>query len=257
LTEPRLEPVWIRREYNGSLAEAWEEHAERWVAWVRTPGHDSYEVFHRDVFRKLLPPPPGPALDVGCGEGRFPRDLKSWGYQAVGVDSSQTLIRYALDADPAGEYIVADAAAMPFEPESFPVVTAFMSLHDMDDAAGAVREMARVLAVGGRLCVAIVHPLSSAGGFESRASDARFVIEGSYLGGAQYASTGRRAGLEMTFSSHHRPLHDYFAMLNSAGLLIDRCLEIADVTDPADTRWSRVPLFLQIRAVKPPLDTSA
>ena len=250
-TEARSEPVWVRRELQGSLADAWEAQAEHWVAWVRTPGHDSYEVFHRDVFRRLLPPAPGPVLDVGCGEGRFPRDLKSWGYSAVGVDASPTLIRYAREADPEGDYRVADGADLPFEDGSFPIVTAFMSLHDMDDAEGAVREVGRVMNSGGVACLAIVHPMSSAGGFESRAPDARFVIEGSYLHGARYAPSGRRAGLEMTFSSHHRPLESYFAMLAEAGLLVDRLIEVPDVTEVEDTRWLRVPLFLHIRAVKP------
>ncbi len=255
LTEPSAAsaPAWSRRELDGSLADAWEDQAENWVAWVRTPGHDSYEVFHRDVFRRLLPPPPGPLLDVGCGEGRFPRDLKSWGYSVVGVDSSPTLIRYAREADPSGDYLVASGNALPLEDESFAIATAFMSLQDMDDARAAVAEMARILRPGGSLCLAIVHPMSSAGRFESRAPDAPFVIEGSYVDGARWASSGRRGGLEMTFSSIHRPLAEYFDMLSGAGLLVDRLLEVADVSDPADTRWLRVPLFLQIRAVKPGL----
>src|SRR5205814_6903246 len=27
---------------------AWDTHAEKWARWARTPGHDSYEHFHRD-----------------------------------------------------------------------------------------------------------------------------------------------------------------------------------------------------------------
>src|SRR3954468_19061006 len=89
-----------------TMRTAWEANAEEWVAWARKPGHDSYWQFHRDVFRNLLPPPAGRAVDVGCGEGRLPRDLKSWGYDVVGVDGSPTMIRYAREADPDGEYAV-------------------------------------------------------------------------------------------------------------------------------------------------------
>src|SRR4051794_28155309 len=95
-----------------SMREEWDTNAEDWVAWARKPGHDSYWQFHRDVFRELLPRPAGSALDVGCGEGRFPRDLKSWGYSVVGVDASPTLIAYAREADPAGDYRLADAAEL-------------------------------------------------------------------------------------------------------------------------------------------------
>ena len=36
------------------LSEVWEAEAERWIQWVRTPGHDSYWQFHRDQFLRLL-----------------------------------------------------------------------------------------------------------------------------------------------------------------------------------------------------------
>jgi SAM-dependent methyltransferase len=221
------------------------------VRWVRTPGHDTYDKFHRDVFRRLLPEPAGRCLDVGCGEGRLPRDMKSWGYEVVGVDVSQTLIRYAREADPVGEYLVVDGASLPFDEETFALVTAFMSLHDMDDGHSAASHMARVLRRGGRLCIAIVHPMSSAGRFESRDADARFVIDGSYTTPRTYADPVERAGLPMTFSSRHRPLQAYFDMLTDAGLVIERVVEVADTTAEPGSRWRRLPLFLQLRATKP------
>ena len=49
------------------LSRAWDEHAEKWIAWARTPGHDSYWVFHRDVFLEIVPEPSGRTLDLGCG----------------------------------------------------------------------------------------------------------------------------------------------------------------------------------------------
>lgn len=61
------------------------------------------------------------------------------------------------------------------------LAVAFMSLQDVDDVQRAVREAARVLAPAGRLCLAIVHPLNSAGQFADDTADGRFVIDGSYL----------------------------------------------------------------------------
>lgn len=234
-----------------SLRDAWEAEARNWVAWARTPGHDSYWRFHRDQFLKILPPPPGLTLDLGCGEGRFPRDLKERGYDVIGVDASPTLIEHAKAADPKGDYRVADAAELPLADASVQLVTALLSLHDMDNMEGAVREASRVLMSGGHLCAAVVHPMNSAGKFASSTPDAPFIIRESYFEQRRYADAVERDGLRMTFTSRHRPLEAYFAALESAGLLVERLTEVPDTTDPAGDRWQRMPLFLHLRAFKP------
>lgn len=52
------------------LRQAWERHAPEWIAWARTPGHDSYWKFHRESFLPLVPGPGRLTVDLGCGEGR-------------------------------------------------------------------------------------------------------------------------------------------------------------------------------------------
>jgi SAM-dependent methyltransferase len=237
------------------LGQAWEENAAAWVAWARAPGHDSYWRFHRDVFLELVPPPNGRTLDLGCGEGRLARDLAALGHDVVGIDASTTMIAAAHEAAPAMELHVADAAALPFADFSFGLVVAFMSLQDVDDLRGAIREVARVLVPGGRLCVAIVHPLSSAGAFAERAADAPFVIAGSYLDESRTDATFERDGLSMRFVSRHLPLEAYVSELATNGLLVE-CLReprLPDtgLHDPSGRRWRRIPLFLHMRAVRP------
>ena len=235
---------------NDSLRDAWEAEALNWVAWARTPGHDSYWRFHRDRFLELLPASSGLTLDLGCGEGRFPRDLKAAGYKVIGIDASPTLIEHATTADPGGDYRVADAAQLPFADASVQLVTALLSLHDMDDMPGAIAEAARVLVPGGRLCAAVVHPINSGGKFESSTPDAAFVIRESYFAQRQYADAVERDGLSMTFTSHHRPIEAYFDALENEGLLVERLVEVPDTTYPPGDRWRRIPLFLHLRAVK-------
>jgi SAM-dependent methyltransferase len=241
-----------------TLRDAWEAEAGRWVAWAREPGHDSYWTFHRDRFLELLPPPDGlgPVLDVGCGEGRFPRDLRARGYRVVGIDASPTLIGYAREADPGGEYHVADASALPMADGSVQLVTALLSFHDMDDMEGAVAEIGRVLVPGGRLCAAVVHPINSAGRFESSDTDAPFIIRGSYFEERPYADAVERDGLQMTFTGRHRPLQAYFAALEAARLQVERLVEVEDSTDPPGDRWRRLPLFLHLRVVRATADGS-
>lgn len=146
---------------------------------------------------------------------------------------------------------MADAAELPFDDGKFKIVTAFMSLHDVDDFGAAVGEIARVMASGGRACVAVVHPLNSAGRFEVRAADAPFLIRDSYFETKPYTDYVERDGLRMTFRSVHRPLEAYVAAFEAAGLPIERVVEIADTTEPLGDRWQRLPLFLHLRAFKP------
>jgi len=237
------------------LRQAWEENAAAWIAWARAPGHDSYWRFHRDQFLQVVPPADGRTLDLGCGEGRLSRDLAALGHRVVGVDVSPTMIAAAHEAAPELELHVADAAALPFPDESFALVVAFMSLQDIDDLDGAIRETARVLAPDGRLCLAIVHPLSSAGAFAERKADAPFVVEGSYLDEARVDGTFERDGLRMRFVSRHAPLETYVEKLGANGLLVELLREprlpAAAFPDPAGLRWRRIPLFLHVRAVKP------
>ncbi|HLQ60776.1 MAG TPA: class I SAM-dependent methyltransferase [Candidatus Acidoferrales bacterium] len=162
--------------------EHWEEQAQNWAGWARTPDFDAYWKY-APMFFELLPPRGARTLEVGCGEGRVSRDLGARGHRVIGLDTSPTLLKLAREAYPRGRYLRADAAALPFAGESFDLVVAYNSLMDVDDMPGSVREAARVLRPGGALCACVTHPMADAGGFESRAGDAPFVIRGSYLGG--------------------------------------------------------------------------
>jgi SAM-dependent methyltransferase len=236
------------------LAAAWREHADAFVAWAREPGHDSYWRFHRDLFLELLPGPGRRTLDLGCGEGRLSRDLKRLGHAVVGVDLSPGMVAAAREADPEIDVRLADAAELPFADGSFDCVVAFMSLQDVDPFERAIEEAARVLEPGGRFCLAIVHPLNSAGRFDGDRADSPFVVTGSYLEPSYYADAFARDGLELEVVSAHRPLQAYTEALAGAGLLIERLREPAvpeaGIQKPHSRRWQRLPLFLHVRALK-------
>jgi SAM-dependent methyltransferase len=231
-----------------TLRDAWEAEAANWVEWARRVGHDSYGKFHRDAFFELLPPPGRRTLDVGCGEGRLARDLASLGHRVVAVDAAPSMIAYAREADPEGEYVLASGAALPFEDGFADLVIAFMSIQDMDDPEGAVREAWRVLEPGGRFCVALVHPINSGGTFEGDEEDAPFVLRESYFDQRRYVDRIEKGGIEMTFTSDHRSLEGWLEPVSEAGFLVERVREVQTVDHP---RWRRVPMFLHVRAVKP------
>jgi SAM-dependent methyltransferase len=219
---------------------------------ARARARDSYWRFHRAQFLALLPPPGRLTLDIGCGEGRVSRDLKALGHAVIGVDASPTMVELAREADPSITVHLADAAELPLEDGCADLAVLFMCLHDMDDMPGAIRETSRVLAPGGRLCMAIVHPINSAGRFDTEAPDSPFTISSSYLAPRRTAETFERDGLQVTFHSEHRPLEAYFAALEAAGLVVEALREPAvpehGFRSPRGERWQRLPLFLHLRA---------
>src|SRR4029077_787837 len=99
---------------------------------------------------------------------------------------------------------VGDAARLPCRSGVADLAIAFMCLHDIDDLEGAVAELGRVVVPGGRLCMAIVHPVNSAGRFEGElgAPDRAFVIRGSYFEHAGYEEGAGRDGPRLALCRH-------------------------------------------------------
>ncbi|HEV8563405.1 MAG TPA: class I SAM-dependent methyltransferase [Actinomycetota bacterium] len=235
----------------------WEDQAENWVRWARTPGHDSYADYGEAFLKDIVPAAGRRTLDLGCGEGRVARDLATRGHRVVGIDASPTMVGHAREADSAGRYLVGDAARLPFHDATFDLIVAYNTLMDFDDLAAAVGEAARVLVPAGRLCACVVHPIAEAGAFEEREPHARFVMEHDYLEPRDYRETFNRAGLTMTFSSTSYPLESYARVFEEAAFSIERIREprvrpAAIEDDPAEARWARFPQFLFMRALKRP-----
>jgi SAM-dependent methyltransferase len=236
-----------------TLRDAWDEQADDWAAFARTPGHDrAHERLNFPAFLELLPPPRGRTLDIGCGEGRVGAVLAERGYDVVGVDSSPRMVELASERH---EAILADAAALPFEDSSFALAVAYMSLMNVDDLEGVVVEAARVLEPGGQLCAAVLHPLFAAGAWTDKESvDSTFAVT-DYFAGALTPLESSRDGIRVTFYDRPLPLSRYAAALERAGLLVEALREPtpddAYVRErPLASRLRRVPIYLHFRALK-------
>lgn len=96
-------------------------------------------------------------LDVGCATGAAVRAVSDKAEMAIGVDRCATMIRCARRLAVGhlrARFLVADAAALPFEQASFTAVLCTSALHSFDDPLQAVWEMGRVLEPDGRLVLA-------------------------------------------------------------------------------------------------------
>jgi SAM-dependent methyltransferase len=235
------------------VTEGWEARAAEWLAWARTPGFDAYWSY-RDAFFALVPPPAGQTLEVGCGEGRVTRDLLARRHRVTALDASPTLLRAAAEQDSVAEYVLGTAEALPFGDASFALVVAYNVLMDVEDMGAAVGEAARVLEPGGHLCACVTHPFADAGSWAHDAADAPFVVQGSYVGSRPFRARMERGGLAMTFDGMTHSLEGYAGAIEGAGLLIEAVREPRPATDaPEWARWGRIPMFLMLRAVKPPV----
>lgn len=107
------------------------------------------------------PPAARPALDVACGTGQQAARLSRLGWQMVGADASEDMLRL-------GHYISRDvlrsvrlvrsvAEVLPFRDASFDLVVCQGSLDHFAQPRLFMSEAARVLAPGGRLVIALAN----------------------------------------------------------------------------------------------------
>ena len=225
----------------------WSRVAAEWMEWARAPDHDAFWAY-RASLAAYVGRGSGQALDVGCGEGRVSRLLRSCGYRVTAVDPVGELVEAARAARSADDYAVAAADRLPFPDGRFDLVVAYNILMDVADVAASISEMRRILRPDGRLLLSIVHPLADLADLVSSTPEERV----SYWGRRRFETVERRDGLNMHFAGWTQPLESYVAALEAARLAVTSLKEPrADCGEGRQhmERWSRMPLFLWLTAV--------
>jgi SAM-dependent methyltransferase len=92
-------------------------------------------------------------LDVGCGTGSMLTYLTSYG-KAQGVDIDEEAVGYCHERGLL-DVRLGVAEDLPFDDDSFELVTALDVVEHLDDDAAALREFARVLRPGGQLLITV------------------------------------------------------------------------------------------------------
>jgi demethylmenaquinone methyltransferase/2-methoxy-6-polyprenyl-1,4-benzoquinol methylase len=149
-------------------------------------------------------------LDTCCGTGDLALADARAGGRVTGVDFSEEMLARAERKAPEFQWVQADAAALPFDDESFEVVTVGFGIRNLADLEAGLAELARVLVPGGRLgCLEITRPRGVLRPFFRLWFDGLVPVAGRFLrGGAAYsylpASVRRFPGSEDLADAMHR-----------------------------------------------------
>ncbi len=92
-------------------------------------------------------------LDVGSGKGIFTAALKSYGFDAEGVEPALTLREIAKERYPYAKFCDGSATALPFPDASFDCLVCVEVLEHVPDTDAALHEFSRVLRPGGKAVV--------------------------------------------------------------------------------------------------------
>ena len=128
-----------------------------------------FEEWAPRVADALGPVADGPLLDVACGTGVLARELgrRAGPKRVCGLDCNEGMLATGRRVAPAIDWRLGRAEELPFDAGRFAAVASQFGLMFFEDRAGALAEMWRVLAPGGRMAVAVWGPLEHTPGYSA------------------------------------------------------------------------------------------
>jgi SAM-dependent methyltransferase len=138
--------------------------AERWGSlWGARPSdwalaEDQQTPTYETALARVGLRPGQRVLDIGCDVGGFLQLVSDRGARACGLDASEDLIGLARTRLPDADLGVGEMEALPFEDDSFDLVTGFNSFFFANDIAAALREAGRVAQPGAPVVIQVWGP---------------------------------------------------------------------------------------------------
>jgi SAM-dependent methyltransferase len=177
-----------------------------WSYSYDEPGNPIVALEQPIVWSLLEPVAPGSALDAACGTGRHAGRLVALGHRVLGIDFTPEMLARARINVPQASFRDGDLLAIPAADEEFDVVVCGLALSHLENLAGGICELARVLRRGGQLIVSVLHPVLAYLGWQAPFADPEggrgFVREHAHSHAA-YLKAFRDAALEIV--SCHEP----------------------------------------------------
>jgi SAM-dependent methyltransferase len=193
--------------------QVWDEHAQWWKQTFTAGADPEYERVIIPLVLAEVGSSPRRVLDVGTGEGQVARALHGAagkrGRLVVGIDPSSAQLANAKSSGGGPVYVQAAGEQLPFPDACFDAVVCCLVIEHAEDPDTVLAEMARVLAVGGRLVLLINHPLfqgSGSGFIDDQILGEHYWRVGAYLKEAVEVEEVD-PGIRISFA--HRPLSRY------------------------------------------------
>lgn len=183
--------------------------------WRRRGDHPT---LYRTLLRTLKPWRGGRLLDVGCGEGQFLRRCAG-AFDRYGIDISEEGVRQAQQVTGLATIQRASLEELPFDAESFEVVTCLDVVEHLPRPEVGVAELHRVLARGGCLVLSTPNPQSL--GSQRKGRDSHIFRDSTHIS--------------------IRPVDAWRRMLREAGFAISM--------DGTDTLWD-APYYRHLRRIQ-------
>lgn len=136
------------------MAAMWGERARDWADVMEGSSGWGIPVYER-ILERVPIDGSTRLLDAGCGAGRFCRIARDRGATVAGLDATKELVEIAAERTPDGEFTVGEMQALPWQDDSFDVVTGFHSFFLAADMVAALREATRVARPGGAVALTI------------------------------------------------------------------------------------------------------
>ena len=129
----------------------WGQRPNDWATVQEPTGNAGYEY----ALQFLQPKPSDKMLDIGCGSGLYATLAAKSGAVVTGFDATQQLIEEAKLRNPSINFLTGEMEELPFEDNSFDIVSGFNSFQYASDVKHALSEAKRVLKDKGKLVAMI------------------------------------------------------------------------------------------------------
>lgn len=221
----------------------WRESASAWIKDQSEHGDWSRRVILDPALENLLPELTNKTvLDLGCGEGRYARILKSKGATVTAIDPVPEFISHARSLDPDSTYIEAFAESIPCPDHHFDLIISYLTIIDIDDLESASKEINRLLKPGGELVIVTLSNMASCNDGWKKDETGRKLYRTIDRYMEHFSMDLEWRGIQIT--NYHRPLSYVLGLFLNQNFVLTQFIEpLPDPENPQFNDEFRCPNF--------------